>query len=78
MALPTCIQTRTPSHLQGRVSSVLELPRVILEPVSIALLGLVLAGSLQWGFLAAAAPGLIAGAILFLDRKARTLAADGA
>ncbi|MEV8133482.1 MFS transporter [Pseudarthrobacter oxydans] len=78
VALPTFIQTRTPSHLLGRVSSVLELPRVILEPVSIALLGLVLAGSLQWGFLAAAAPVLIAGALLSLDKKARTLTAEGA
>ncbi|MCF3139704.1 hypothetical protein LRQ04_10600 [Paenarthrobacter sp. AR 02] len=77
VSLPTFIQTRTPSHLLGRVSSVLELPRVILEPASIALLGLVLAGSLQWGFLAAAAPVLVAGAILSLDRRARTLTADG-
>lgn len=77
VALPTFIQTRTPGHLLGRVSSVLELPRVILEPVSIALLGMILAGSLQWGFVAAAAPVLAAGVILSLDGKARTLTADG-
>ncbi|MET4097439.1 MFS family permease [Arthrobacter sp. UYCu712] len=77
VALPTFIQTRTPRHLLGRVSSVLALPRVILEPVSIALLGLVLAGSLQWGFIAAAVPVLAAGLLLSFDQKARGLTSDG-
>ncbi len=77
VALPTFIQTRTPDHLLGRVSSVLSLPRVILEPVSIALLSVVLAGSLQWGFIAAAAPVLAAGVILSFDKRARDLTSSG-
>lgn len=75
VALPTFIQTRTPRALLGRVSSLLGLPRVVFEPISIALLGLVLGSSLQWGFFAAAVPVLIAGLILSLDKQARALSA---
>ena len=77
VALPTFIQTTTPRHLLGRISSVLALPRVVLEPVSIALLGLVLHQSVRWGFAAAAIPVLIAGGILLADPKARTLSTRG-
>ncbi len=73
VALPTFIQTRTPRDILGRVTSVLGLPRAVLEPVSVGLLGLVLNASLQGGFFAATVPVLAAGTILALDRKARSL-----
>ena len=76
VALPTFIQTQTPRHLLGRISALLGLPRVVLEPLSIALLGLVLTRSIQWGFLVAAIPVLLVGAALALDPKARTLSAS--
>ncbi|HLB76714.1 MAG TPA: MFS transporter [Candidatus Dormibacteraeota bacterium] len=37
VALPTFIQARTPGEMLGRATSVLNLPRVALEPVSLAL-----------------------------------------
>jgi hypothetical protein len=39
VALPTFLQSTTPPDLLGRINSVLELPRVGLAPVSIALMG---------------------------------------
>lgn len=75
VALPTFIQTQTPRHLLGRISAVMELPRVMLEPVSIALLGLALTRSIRWGFAIAALPVLVAGAALALNPQARRLSA---
>lgn len=76
VALPTFIQTRTPQHLLGRISSVIGLPRVVLEPVSIALLGLALGHSVGLGFAIAALPMLAVGIRLVLDPVARHLRAD--
>lgn len=73
VALPTFIQTRTPQHLLGRISSVIYLPRVVLSPISIAVLGLILDQSIRWGFAAAAIPMLAAGIRLALDGGARRL-----
>lgn len=73
VALPTFIQTQTPRHLLGRISAVLGLPRVIFEPVSIAVLGVALSHSTRWGFTIAAVPVLVAGAVLALDPQARAL-----
>jgi MFS family permease len=73
VALPTFIQTRTPKNLLGRMSSLLALPRTVLEPVSIAVLSVVLNRSIAWGFAAAAVPVLVAGALLALDPRARGL-----
>lgn len=73
VALPTFIQTRTPRQFLGRISSLIGLPRVALEPVSIALLGAVLTHSVRWGFAAAAIPMLLVGIRLCLDREARDL-----
>lgn len=73
VALPTFIQTQTPRHLLGRTSAIMALPRVIFEPVSIAVLGLALANSISWGFALAALPVLVAGIVLGLDPRARTL-----
>jgi MFS family permease len=76
VALPTFIQTRTPRQFLGRVSSLIGLPRVALEPVSIALLGIVLTHSLRWGFAVAAVPMLLVGLRLCLDPQARNLSTD--
>jgi MFS family permease len=73
VALPTFIQTRTPSAYLGRMNSILGLPHVLLQPVSIALLGVLLSRSVSWGFAAAAIPMLIAGLRLGLDPRARRL-----
>jgi MFS family permease len=73
VALPTFIQTRTPRQFLGRISSLISLPRVALEPVSIALLSAVLAQSVGWGFAVAAIPMLLVGVRLGLDPKARNL-----
>ena len=73
VALPTFIQTQAPAHLLGRISSMIILPRVILEPVSIAVLGLALASSVRWGFAIASLPVLAVGIRLALDPRARRL-----
>lgn len=76
VALPTFVQTRTPRHFLGRISSLIALPRVALEPISIALLASVLAHSVSWGFAAAAVPMLAVGIRLCLDPRARNLRTD--
>jgi MFS family permease len=76
VALPTFIQTRTPRQYLGRISSLIGLPRVALEPVSIALLGAALAYSVGWGFAVAAVPMLALGIRLVLDPRARGLRSD--
>lgn len=76
VALPTFVQTRTPRQFLGRISSLIGLPRVALGPVSIALLGTVLAHSIRWGFAVAAVPMLLAGVRLCLDPEARQLSTD--
>jgi MFS family permease len=80
VALPTFVQTRTPPALLGRVNSLIDLPRVTLEPVSVAVLGLLTAVDLRWAFVAAAVPTLAAGIGLALSPRARrmTAAADPA
>ncbi|WP_218917440.1 MFS transporter [Luteipulveratus mongoliensis] len=75
VALPTFIQTTTPAHLLGRISAVMQVPRVVLEPLSIALLGATLHYSLQWGFALCAVPVLLVGLVLALDPSARRLSA---
>ncbi|WP_152361439.1 MFS transporter [Microlunatus speluncae] len=76
VALPTFIQTRTPRQFLGRISSLIGLPRVVLGPVSIALLGGVLTHSVGWGFAIAAIPMLLVGIRLALDPEARNLRTD--
>jgi hypothetical protein len=76
VAMPTFVQTRTPRQFLGRISSLIGLPRVALEPVSIALLGALLARSVSWGFAVAAIPMLIVGVRLCLDPQARNLTTD--
>ncbi|WP_370416336.1 MFS transporter [Streptomyces fradiae] len=73
VALPTFIQTRTPEDVLGRINSVMYLPRVVLEPVSLAVMGLLVTGDLRWAFAAAAVPVLAVGIRLAFDREARGL-----
>lgn len=73
VALPTFIQTRTPADVLGRINSVMYLPRVVLEPVSLAVMGLLVTGDLRWAFAAAAVPVLAVGIRLAFDGEARGL-----
>jgi MFS family permease len=73
VALPTFIQTRTPSDILGRVNSVLGLPRSALTPVSIALMGLLAAWNQRWCFAAAALPMLAVGIRMAFSADARAL-----
>lgn len=73
VALPLFIQTRTPIDLLGRVNSVLNLPRMAFEPVSMGLMGLLVSVGVRWGFVAAAVPMLAAGLRLAFDPRARGL-----
>ncbi|GAA2275850.1 MFS transporter [Glycomyces scopariae] len=78
VALPTFIQTTTPHHLLARVNSILAFTRTVFEPLSIAMLGLVLQHSIPWGFAAAALPVLLVGALLLTGSNARALSTTGA
>jgi MFS family permease len=75
VALPTFIQTRTPPDVLGRVNSVLNLPRTVLAPLSIALMGLLAAWNLRWCFAAAAVPMLAVGVRVAFSASARRLSA---
>jgi predicted MFS family arabinose efflux permease len=75
VALPTFVQTRTPPALLGRVNSLIDLPRVTLEPVSVAVLGLLAAFDVRWAFVAAAVPTLAVGIGLALSPRARGMSA---
>ncbi len=73
VALPTFIQTHTPERLLGRINSVIHLPRVALEPLSIAGMGLLLETDLRLTFVVAAMPMLLLGTGLSFSRTARRL-----
>lgn len=73
VALPTFIQTQTPGPLLGRVSSIVNLPRVALEPLSIAGLALLVQVDLRLAFLVAALPMLLVGLGLSMSPAARQL-----
>ncbi|MGH3623427.1 MAG: MFS transporter [Sciscionella sp.] len=73
VALPTFIQTSTPPHLLGRVTSVISLPRVALEPVSLAAMGVLAVIDIRWTFVLAAIPMLLVGVGFLTSPTARTL-----
>jgi len=73
VALPLFIQTRTPRELLGRVSSVLNLPRMVFEPISMGLMGLLVSVGVRWGFVAVSVPMLAVGLRLAFDPQARSL-----
>ena len=57
----------------GRVNSIVDLPRVALEPVSLAVMGLLATHGPRWIFLFAALPLLSVAILLLANRTARTL-----
>jgi len=73
VALPTFVQSTTPADRLGRVTSLVNLPRVVLAPVSLALAGLLAAADVRWPFAAAAAPLLLVGVCLAGSATARGL-----
>ena len=77
VALPTFVQSRTPPELLGKVSSLIELPRATLAPVSVAVLGVLATADVRWAFLAAAVPMLLAGLALAASPTARRLSVTG-
>jgi MFS family permease len=76
VALPTFVQTRTQPELLGRVNSVIDLPRVALAPVSVALIGILAGIDVRWAFGFAALPVLLVGLGLAASPTARGLRSD--
>ncbi len=74
VAIPTWIQVSTPAEMLGRVNSIVNLPRVLLPPVSMAVMGALAAVSVRLPFLFAAAPMLLAGVALAATGATRQLA----
>jgi MFS family permease len=73
VALPTWIQVNTPPEFLGRVNSIINLPRVALEPVSLAIMGALAVQNARFIFLFAAAPLLTAAVVLVANPTARSL-----
>lgn len=76
VALPTWLQTRTPPDRLGRTSSLLQLARTALEPVSLAGTGLLAAVDVRLAFAVAAVPVLAAGGWLLATPATRALGTD--
>ncbi|WP_086821799.1 MFS transporter [Allokutzneria sp. NRRL B-24872] len=75
VALPAFIQTTAPRELLGRVNSIIDLPRMTLDSVSIALMGVLIAVDVQWAFVGAALPMLLVGVGLAFSKTARGMKA---
>ncbi len=73
VALPAWIQVSTPAEMLGRVNSVISLPRAVLPPASLAVMGALAAASTRLPFYLASLLMLLAGAILALNPAARKL-----
>jgi hypothetical protein len=73
VALPAWIQMSTPAEMLGRVNSVISLPRAILPPASLAVMGALAAASTRLPFYLASLLMLLASAILALNPAARKL-----
>jgi hypothetical protein len=73
VALPTWLQTRTPADRLGRTSSLLQLARTVLEPVSLAGTGLLAAIDIRLAFAVAAVPVLATGLWLLGTPATRAL-----
>jgi MFS family permease len=73
VALPTWLQTRTPADRLGRTSSLLQLARTALEPVSLAGTGLLVAVDVRLAFAVAAVPVLAVGGWLLATPATRAL-----
>jgi hypothetical protein len=73
VALPLFVQSRTPTALLGRVNSIIDLPKVALEPISLAIMGVLVAINVRLGFVVASLPMLALGIRLGCSRTAREL-----
>ena len=73
VAIPTWIQVSTSAEMLGRVNSIINLPRLVLQPVSMAVMGALAVVSVRLPFLFAAAPMLLAAAALTVSGTARQL-----
>jgi MFS family permease len=74
VAIPTWIQASTPAEMLGRVNGIINLPRVLLPPVSIAMMGALAVVSVRLPFFFAAAPMLLAALALAATGTTRQLA----
>jgi hypothetical protein len=74
VAIPTWVQVSTSAEMLGRVTSIINLPRIVLQPVSVAAMGALAVVSIRLPFLFAAAPMLLAGVVLTLAGTTRRLA----
>ncbi|MGW0516168.1 MFS transporter [Crossiella sp. NPDC003009] len=75
VALPAFVQSTAPRELLGRVNSIVDLPRMTLDSVSIAVMGLLITIDVRWAFAMAAVPMLAVGAGLAFSRTAREMRA---
>lgn len=73
VALPAWIQTTTPATMLGRVNSVIDVPRIVVEPISIIVMGVLVSIDVRLALAAAAAPMLLAALALSASRAARQL-----
>jgi MFS family permease len=74
VALPAFAHALCRGAMLGRVNSIINLPRVLLPPVSIAVMGALAVVSIRLPFFFAAAPMLLAGAALAAAGTTRQLA----
>jgi predicted MFS family arabinose efflux permease len=73
VAIPAWIQASTTADMLGRVNSIINLPRVLLPPVSMAVMGALAVISVRLPFLFAAAPMLLAAVALTATGATRQL-----
>ena len=76
VALATWIHVSTPTELLGRVNSLISLPRVILPPVSLVVMGALAAVGARLPFYLASGLMLLTGAVLALNPAARKLSME--
>jgi hypothetical protein len=74
VAIPTWVQLSTSAEMLGRVNGIINLPRIVLQPVSMAAMGALAVVSVRLPFLFAAAPMLLAGVALTVAGPTRQLA----
>jgi hypothetical protein len=74
VAIPTWIQLSTSTEMLGRVNSIINLPRILLQPVSMAAMGALAVISVRLPFFFAGAVMLAAGLALSAAGTARGLA----
>ncbi len=73
VGIPILIQRTVPLEVLARANSLLTLPRVFFEPLSVLALGFVLQSNLRLGFLLAASPSIVVCLVLLMSATARGL-----